>query len=141
MSFKFAFPFGTSYCRRLGGAWTRFTSLYLTSQKLTNTPVDLDGECMPIGITLWRPTDAHLGKLKRLSIVDTCCDAGCHDILHLAHALERPFSSLEELVLEIPLLDNMHQKLMQLIPAFPMLKNGHIVSRTNETSLDLATHN
>ncbi|SJL18095.1 uncharacterized protein ARMOST_21667 [Armillaria ostoyae] len=96
---------------------------------------DLDGECMPIGITLRRLTDAHLGKLKRLRLVDTCRDAGCRDLLHLARALERPFSELEELVLDIPLSPDMHQKLLQLMPPFPVLTNSDIVSRTNETSL------
>ncbi|KAK0207505.1 hypothetical protein IW262DRAFT_1469459 [Armillaria fumosa] len=47
-----------------------------------------DGECMPMGMTLRRLTDAHLGQLKRLYLVDTCCDAGCRDLLHMVCALE-----------------------------------------------------
>ncbi|SJL17937.1 uncharacterized protein ARMOST_21507 [Armillaria ostoyae] len=101
-------------------------------------PVDLDGACMPIGITLLRLTDAHLGKLKRLCLVDTCRDAECRDLLHLARTLERPFSSLEKLVLDILLSQDMHQKLLQLMPAFPVLTNSHIVSRANGSSLGLA---
>ncbi|PBK64941.1 hypothetical protein ARMSODRAFT_978635 [Armillaria solidipes] len=92
-------------------------------------------ECVPIGVTLRRLTDAHLGKFKRLCLIDTCRDAGCRDLLHLARALERPFSSLEELILDIPLSQDMHQKLIQLIPAFPVLQNSRIVSTVNETSL------
>ncbi len=49
---------------------------------------DLDGDCMPISVTLRRLTDVHLDKLKRLYIVDTWRDAGCRDLLHLARALE-----------------------------------------------------
>ncbi|PBK64948.1 hypothetical protein ARMSODRAFT_1022662 [Armillaria solidipes] len=60
------------------------------------------------------------------------------DLLHFARALERPFSSLEKLVLDIPLSQDMHQKLLQLMLAFPVLTNSHIVSRANETSLGLA---
>ncbi|PBK64954.1 hypothetical protein ARMSODRAFT_1006828 [Armillaria solidipes] len=69
---------------------------------------------------------------------DTCGDAGCRDVLHLAGTLECPFSSLEELVLDIPLSQDMHPKLLQLIPAFPLLNNSPIVSRANETSIELA---
>ncbi len=49
---------------------------------------DLDGDCMPIGVTLRWLTDVHLDKLKRLYLVDTFWDAGCRDLLHLGHALE-----------------------------------------------------
>ncbi|PBK95023.1 hypothetical protein ARMGADRAFT_1077788 [Armillaria gallica] len=86
----------------------------LTVEDLEVHGPDLDGECMPIGITLRRLTDAHLGKLKRLCLIDTCRDAGCRDLLHLARALKHPFLSLEELVLDIPLSQDMDQKLIQL---------------------------
>ncbi|KAK0505597.1 hypothetical protein EDD18DRAFT_340295 [Armillaria luteobubalina] len=75
----------------------------------------LDGECMPIGLTLRCLTYAHLGQLKSLCLVDTCRDAGCSDLLHLARALERPFSSLEALVVDIPLSEVIHRKLIQLL--------------------------
>ncbi|KAK0460808.1 hypothetical protein IW261DRAFT_1614484, partial [Armillaria novae-zelandiae] len=61
----------------------------------------LDGECMRIGVTLRRLTDAHLSQFRRLCLVDTCRDAGCRDLLHLVCAFERPFASLEELILDI----------------------------------------
>ncbi|KAK0460811.1 hypothetical protein IW261DRAFT_1428754 [Armillaria novae-zelandiae] len=112
MSFEYALSVGT--CCEFGG---------------------LDGECMHIGVTLRRLTDAHLGQLRKLCLVDTCCDAGCRDVLHM-----RPFSSLDELVLDIPLSNNIRRKLMQLLPAFPVLTNCRIVSRTqNEDSLTLPT--
>ncbi|PBK95036.1 hypothetical protein ARMGADRAFT_1077798 [Armillaria gallica] len=95
----------------------------------------LNGECMPIGVTLRRLTDTHLGRMQRLCLVDTCRDAGCRDVLHLAHALERHFLSLEELILDLPLSQDTHQKLLRLIPSFPVLKKSYIVSRANETSL------
>ncbi|KAK0219293.1 hypothetical protein EDD85DRAFT_865887 [Armillaria nabsnona] len=114
------------------------SSLYLTLPELTITLVGLDGECMPIGVTLRRLTDAHLSGMQRLCLVDTCQDAGCRDVLHLAHALERHFLSLEELILDLPLSQDTYQKLLRLIPAFPVLKKSYIVSRANETSLDMA---
>ncbi|SJL18102.1 uncharacterized protein ARMOST_21674 [Armillaria ostoyae] len=42
----------------------------------------------------------------------------------------RPFSSLEELVLDLLLSQDIHQKLLQLSPAFPLL--------TSEISLGVA---
>ncbi|SJL17923.1 uncharacterized protein ARMOST_21493 [Armillaria ostoyae] len=78
---------------------------------------------------------AHLGIMKRLCLVDTCRDAGCRGFLHLTRALEHPFLSLEELVLDIPLSQDLHQKLLSLMPAILTLKESHIVSRSNETSL------
>ncbi|KAK0431450.1 hypothetical protein EV421DRAFT_169149 [Armillaria borealis] len=116
----------------------RFLLGPLTVENLEVHGPGLDGECMPIGVTLRRLTDAHLGKLKKLCLVDTCLDAGCHDVLHLTRALERRFLSLEELILELPLPQDTHQKLLQLIPAFPVLKSSHIVSRANKTSLNIA---
>ncbi|KAK0207508.1 hypothetical protein IW262DRAFT_1498621 [Armillaria fumosa] len=92
----------------------------------------LDRECMPIGVTLRRLTGAHLGQLRRLCLVDICLDAGCRDLMHMVRAFERPFPKLEELVLDIPLSDDIHRKLIQLLPAFPVLTNCRIVSRTNE---------
>ncbi|SJL18111.1 uncharacterized protein ARMOST_21683 [Armillaria ostoyae] len=86
---------------------------------------DLDGECMPIDVTLRRLTDAHLGIMKRLCLVDTCRDAGCRDFLHLTRALEGLFSSLKELVLDIPLSHDTHNRLVRLIPAFPLLKESY----------------
>ncbi|PBK95033.1 hypothetical protein ARMGADRAFT_1077796 [Armillaria gallica] len=100
-----------------------------------------DDECMPVGVTLRRLTDTDLGKLKRLCLVDTCRDTGCRDLLHLMRALERPLLSLKDLVLDIPLSEDVHQKLLELIPAFPMLKESRIVSRVIETSIAFATHN
>ncbi|SJL15327.1 uncharacterized protein ARMOST_18820 [Armillaria ostoyae] len=94
----------------------------------------LDDECMRIGVTLRRLTDAHLGKLRRLCLVNTCRDAGCRDVLHLTHVLEARLSSIEDLVLDIPLSRNTHQNLLRVTPAFPALKNSRIISRTNETS-------
>ncbi|KAK0460805.1 hypothetical protein IW261DRAFT_275680 [Armillaria novae-zelandiae] len=99
--------------------------------------VGLDGECMHIGLTLRRLTDAHLGQLRTLCLIGTCCDAGCRDLLHMVCAFERPFSSLEELILDIPLSNDIHRKLMQLLPAFPVLKNCHVFSRHNEDSLSM----
>ncbi|PBK95021.1 hypothetical protein ARMGADRAFT_1077786 [Armillaria gallica] len=92
---------------------------------------------MHIGLTLRRLTDAHFCKLKRLPLVDTCRDAGYRDLLHLARALERSFSSLEELVLDIPVSQDTHQKILQFVPAFPVLTNSHISLRANETSLGI----
>ncbi|KAK0219297.1 hypothetical protein EDD85DRAFT_961257 [Armillaria nabsnona] len=63
---------------------------------------DPDGDCLPIGITLRRLTDVYIGKMKRLCLIDTYQEAECRELLHLMHAWERPFSSLEELVLDIP---------------------------------------
>ncbi|KAK0207502.1 hypothetical protein IW262DRAFT_534962 [Armillaria fumosa] len=117
----------------------RFLLGPLTAEDLEVHGPDLDGECMPIGITLRRFTDTHLGKMKRLRLVDTCRDVGCR-FLHLTRPLERPFLSLEELILDLPLSQDMHHKLLQLIPAFPVLKDSHIVSRVNETSLDITGH-
>ncbi|KAK0505601.1 hypothetical protein EDD18DRAFT_1400185 [Armillaria luteobubalina] len=70
----------------------------------------LDGECMHIGLTLRRLTDAHLGQLKRLCVVDTCCDSACRDLLHMVHAFEvnaRPSAAVVsfdgvDLTLDIP---------------------------------------
>ncbi len=50
---------------------------------------------------------------------------------------QRPLTSLKELVLDIPLPQEMRQKLLQLIPTFPMLKESRIVSRANETSIGM----
>ncbi|SJL17947.1 uncharacterized protein ARMOST_21518 [Armillaria ostoyae] len=116
----------------------RFLLGPLTVDDLEVHGPDLDGECMPIGITLRRLTDGHLGKFKRLCLVDTCRYTGCRDLLHLACALERSSSSLEELILDILLSQDMHQKLIQLISAFPVLQNSRIVSTVNETSLGFA---
>ncbi|SJL18097.1 uncharacterized protein ARMOST_21669 [Armillaria ostoyae] len=118
----------------------RFMLGPLTVEDLEVHGPDLDGDCMSIGVTLQRLTEAHLRQMKRLCLVYTCRDVGCRDLFHLASALERPFSSLEELVLDIPLSQDTHQKLLQLIPAFPMLKESRIVSRVTEISLSLATH-
>ncbi len=143
--------FGTSHYQRLGGPQSRLVSLYLTPYQLTQMLKDVDGDCMPSGITLWQLTDVHLDKLKRLYLVDTCRDMGCHDLLHLAHALEVSVQTWvailsstvnfghpsihshhsRSLVLDISLLDNMHQKLMKLIPAFPVLRNSHVASGAN----------
>ncbi|KAK0467530.1 Fungalysin metallopeptidase-domain-containing protein [Armillaria novae-zelandiae] len=90
----------------------------LNLEEVTNSLVDLD--------------DAHLGQLRRLCLVDTCGDAGCRDLLHM-----QPFSSLEELVIDIPLSNDIHRKLLQLLPAFPVLTNCRVVSRTEmRTRLD-----
>ncbi|KAK0219295.1 hypothetical protein EDD85DRAFT_865892 [Armillaria nabsnona] len=117
----------------------RFLLGPLTVEDLEVHGPGLDGECMPIGVTLRRLTDADLGQLKRLCLVDTCRDAGCRDLLHLTRALERPSPSLKELVLDIPLPQDMRQKLLQLIPAFPVLTTSRIVSRAIETSIGVAT--
>ncbi|PBK82306.1 hypothetical protein ARMGADRAFT_738491 [Armillaria gallica] len=113
----------------------RFLLGPLTVEYLDVHGPDLDGDCMPIGVILRRLTDVRLDKLKRSYLVDTCRDAGCRDLLHLARALERPFLSLKELVLDIPLSDIMHHKFMQLIHAFPVLKNSRVGSRANGTSM------
>ncbi|KAK0431464.1 hypothetical protein EV421DRAFT_169886 [Armillaria borealis] len=115
----------------------RFMLGPLTVEDLEVHGPDIDGDCMSIGVTLRRLTEAHLRQMKRLCLVYTCRDAGCRDAVHLASALERPFSSLEELVLDIPLSQDTHQKFLQLIPTFPMLKESCIVSRVNETSLSM----
>ncbi len=95
--------------------------------------------------------------VKRLCLIDTCRDAGCCNLLHLKHASEvsasalaaavpsianfwmsqRPFLPLKELVLVLPLLHGMHQKLLRLIPFFPVYKNSHIASKANEMSLGM----
>ncbi len=67
--------------RRFGGAWSTFVSLYLTSQELTGMLADLDWDCMPIGITLRRLTDAHISKIRRSYLVNTCRDVGCRHLL------------------------------------------------------------
>ncbi|KAK0184121.1 hypothetical protein F5146DRAFT_324803 [Armillaria mellea] len=116
----------------------RFLLGPLTVENLEVHGPDLDWDCMHIGITLRRLTDAHLSKMKRLCLVNTCGDAGCRDLVHLARALERLFSLLEELVLDIPLSQDMHRKLSELIPAFPVLTSPHIISRANETLLSMS---
>ncbi|KAK0467521.1 hypothetical protein IW261DRAFT_1612989 [Armillaria novae-zelandiae] len=113
----------------------RFLLGPFTVRNLEVRGLGLDGECMRIGVTLRRLTDAHLSQLRRLSLVGTCCHGGCRDLLHMVRAFESPFSSLEELVLDIPLSNNIHRKLMQLLPAFPVLKNCRVFSRNNEDSL------
>ncbi|KAK0491761.1 hypothetical protein EDD18DRAFT_1109508 [Armillaria luteobubalina] len=50
-----------------------------------------------------------------------------------------PFSSLKELILDIPLSINIHRKLMQLLPAFPVLTMWRIMSRSNENLLATLT--
>lgn len=116
----------------------RFLLGPLTVENLEVHGPDMDGDCMHVGITLRRLTDVHLSKMKRLCLVDICRDAGCRDLLHLARALERPFPLLEELILDIPLSQDMHRKLSDLIPAFPVLTSSRIISRTNEAPLNIA---
>ncbi|PBK81031.1 hypothetical protein ARMGADRAFT_1146753 [Armillaria gallica] len=94
----------------------RFLLVPLNVEDLRVHGPDPDGDCVPIGITLRRLTDANIGKMRRLCLIDTCQEAGCRDLLHLTRALE-----------------DMHQKLLQLTPSFPVLKYSHIASRANKT--------
>ncbi len=96
----------------------------------------------------------HGGTMNRLCLVNICRDTGYRDLLHLACASvvyhdccrvvrsefwirQRPFSSLDGLVLDLPLPQDMLQKLLRLIPFFLVLKNSRIVSKSNETSLGM----
>ncbi|KAK0467517.1 hypothetical protein IW261DRAFT_1061308 [Armillaria novae-zelandiae] len=115
VSCECALSFGTGHCLEFG---------------VTNSLLGLDGECMRIGVTLRRLTDAHLGQLRRLCLVDTCSDAGCRDLMHM-----RPFSSLEEILVDILLSNNVHRKLMQVLPVFPVLTNCRGFSRTENEDL------
>ncbi|KAK0184100.1 hypothetical protein F5146DRAFT_1125861 [Armillaria mellea] len=60
----------------------------LTVEDLEVHGPGFDRECMPIGVTLRRLTDAHLSKMRRLCLVHTCRDSGCRDILHLTRVMD-----------------------------------------------------
>ncbi|KAK0221312.1 hypothetical protein IW262DRAFT_1493166 [Armillaria fumosa] len=115
----------------------RFLLGPLSVEELVVHGPGMDDECMHVGVTLRRLTDAHLGHLRRLCLVNTCRDVERKDIMHLTRVLEvsrARFSSLEELIVDIPLSQDTLQKLLRMIPAFPALNKVRIVSWTNETS-------
>ncbi|KAK0462250.1 uncharacterized protein EV420DRAFT_1180033 [Desarmillaria tabescens] len=113
----------------------RFLLGPLSVEELEVHGLGMDGECMCIGVTLRRLTDAHLNTLKRICLVNICRDAGCRDVLHLMRVLETrsdSFSSLKGLVLDFPLPEDIIPKLIKAMSAFPVLKVFRIVSCTFE---------
>ncbi|KAK0429975.1 hypothetical protein EV421DRAFT_1744666 [Armillaria borealis] len=84
----------------------------------------------------------HLEAIRSLSVVvDGDFDASLSSftlvlpsMTNISHIC-RPFSSLEELVLDIPVSQDTHQDILQLVPAFPVLTSSHIGLRANKTSL------
>ncbi|PBK95030.1 hypothetical protein ARMGADRAFT_1028466 [Armillaria gallica] len=112
---------------RVSGASGAFIRLILENTMATLVTLELDdcyaepqdfSEMIPIAIRDLRISTCHSNMrflLGPLQVEDL-----------EVHGAERPLTSLKELVLDIPLSQDMHQKLLELIPAFPMLKESRI---------------